>query len=261
MNLHGQLVGVNTAIFSGSGGNIGIGFAIPSNMVKAVMAQLVQYGEVKRGMLGVQLANHSRPDIAESLGLDNARGALVSAGRRRLARGQGRHQGRRRHHVDQRHATSRTPRELRNSIGLLRIGDKVEIGLLREGKPRRVTAVIGERNGADADSGSADSSGVRRRGARATPTNSGGVLVQSGRRRQPGRAERPARERRHPRRSAAMRITNVEQLRAAVKDANAFAITIQRGSSRWCSRWADRSRTPPARARPCPCARAASTSS
>ncbi|MGQ0701474.1 MAG: trypsin-like peptidase domain-containing protein, partial [Panacagrimonas sp.] len=57
VNLQGQLVGVNTAIFSGSGGNIGIGFAIPSNMVRAVMSQLVEYGEVKRGMLGVQLAN------------------------------------------------------------------------------------------------------------------------------------------------------------------------------------------------------------
>ena len=72
VNLQGQLVGVTTAIFSGSGGNIGIGFAIPSNMVKAVMAQLVQYGEVKRGMLGVQLANQFTPDIAQSLGLDNA---------------------------------------------------------------------------------------------------------------------------------------------------------------------------------------------
>src|SRR5262245_24440440 len=78
VNLQGQLVGVNTAIFSGSGGNIGIGFAIPSNMVKAVMTQLVQYGEVKRGMLGVQLSNQFTPEIAENLGLENAHGALVS---------------------------------------------------------------------------------------------------------------------------------------------------------------------------------------
>ena len=86
VNLRGELVGVNTAIFSGSGGNIGIGFAIPSNMVRAVMSQLVQYGEIKRGMLGVQLANQFTPEIAESLGLENAHGALVSQvveGRRR----------------------------------------------------------------------------------------------------------------------------------------------------------------------------------
>ncbi len=76
VNLDGQLVGVNSAIFSRSGGNIGIGFAIPSNMVKAVMTQLIQYGEVKRGMLGVQLRNLT-PAIAESLGLENSRGALV----------------------------------------------------------------------------------------------------------------------------------------------------------------------------------------
>src|SRR4030095_14485214 len=75
VNLDGQLVGVNSAIFSRTGGNIGIGFAIPSNMVKAVMSQLIQYGEVKRGILGVQLRNMT-PAIAESLGLANAKGAL-----------------------------------------------------------------------------------------------------------------------------------------------------------------------------------------
>ena len=97
-----QLVGVNTAIFSGSGGNIGIGFAIPSNMVHAVMSQLVQYGEVKRGMLGVQLANQFTPEIAENLGLENAHGALVSQVVEGSTGGQGRHQGGRRDHGDQR---------------------------------------------------------------------------------------------------------------------------------------------------------------
>ena len=77
---------MNTAIFSGSGGNIGIGFAIPSNMVKAVMTQLVQYGEVKRGMLGVQLANQFTPDIArEPRPRQRARRAGFASGRRRLA--------------------------------------------------------------------------------------------------------------------------------------------------------------------------------
>ena len=76
VNLDGQLVGINSAIFSRSGGNIGIGFAIPSNMVKAVMAQLIQYGEVKRGILGVTLRDLT-PAVAESLGLENTKGALV----------------------------------------------------------------------------------------------------------------------------------------------------------------------------------------
>src|SRR6185295_7106133 len=53
VNLQGQLVGINTAILSGSGGNIGIGFAIPSNMVKAVLDQILKFGEVRRGTLGV----------------------------------------------------------------------------------------------------------------------------------------------------------------------------------------------------------------
>src|SRR4051794_37339094 len=78
VNLYGELLGINSAIFSGSGGNIGIGFAIPSNMVKAVMTQLIKYGEVKRGVLGVQLSNTFTPEIAENLGLPNAHGALVS---------------------------------------------------------------------------------------------------------------------------------------------------------------------------------------
>ena len=55
INLHGELVGINSAILSRSGGNIGIGFAIPSNMVRSIMDQLVKYGEVKRGLLGVSI--------------------------------------------------------------------------------------------------------------------------------------------------------------------------------------------------------------
>jgi len=57
VNLRGELVGINSAILSGSGGNIGIGFAIPVNMVKGVMEQLIKYGQVKRGILGVSLYN------------------------------------------------------------------------------------------------------------------------------------------------------------------------------------------------------------
>ena len=198
---------MNTAIFSGSGGNIGIGFAIPSNMVKAVMTQLVQYGEVKRGMLGAAW-NQFTPDIAQSLGLENARGALVSEV---VEGGAADKAGIKAGDVITRSTAARSPTpEPRNSIGLLRIGDRVEIGLLREGKPRRVTAVIGERGDRRRRSG-ADPSGVRRR-----------VVLERGR--------RPAcwckRSRRVARRSGGLRandvilaigrdrVTNVEQLRA-----------------------------------------------
>ncbi|MCB1385088.1 MAG: DegQ family serine endoprotease [Nitratireductor sp.] len=75
-NMAGEVIGINTAIISPSGGSIGIGFAIPSNLAKPVVDQLVEFGETRRGWLGVQIQLVS-DEIAESLGLDAARGALV----------------------------------------------------------------------------------------------------------------------------------------------------------------------------------------
>ena len=76
-NLEGQVVGVNTAIFSPNGGNVGIAFAIPANVVKQVTDQLISSGTVTRGFLGVGIQDVTR-DIAESVGLGNRRGALVT---------------------------------------------------------------------------------------------------------------------------------------------------------------------------------------
>ena len=77
-NMKGEVIGVNTAIFSPTGGSVGIGFAVPSNIVKSVVAQLVKYGETRRGWLGVRIQDVT-PDIAESLGLGKAHGALISS--------------------------------------------------------------------------------------------------------------------------------------------------------------------------------------
>ena len=76
-NMGGEVIGMNTAIFSPSGGSVGIGFAIPSAMIKEVVNQLQQYGETRRGWLGVRIQSVT-DDIAEGLGLDRARGALVA---------------------------------------------------------------------------------------------------------------------------------------------------------------------------------------
>jgi serine protease Do/serine protease DegQ len=142
VNLRGELIGINTAILSRSGGNIGIGFAIPVNMAHSVMEQLIRYGSVKRGQLGVSMYTVT-PDIAHSLGLPSVVGALVS----QVVDGSpADHAGIRTGDV----ITSvngqpvKSNSELRNTIGLLRVGDKVEIGLLRDGKPLRVTAVIAD---------------------------------------------------------------------------------------------------------------------
>jgi serine protease Do len=78
VNTNGELIGINSQILSPSGGNIGIGFAIPANMAKSVMDQLVKGGKVHRGMLGVTIQGVTS-DLASSLGLSDVRGALVSS--------------------------------------------------------------------------------------------------------------------------------------------------------------------------------------
>ena len=77
-NLDGEVIGVNTAIYSPSGGSVGIGFAIPSSLAEGVINQLIQYGKTVRGWLGVRIQTVT-PDLAESLGLDRAYGALVAS--------------------------------------------------------------------------------------------------------------------------------------------------------------------------------------
>jgi Do/DeqQ family serine protease len=140
VNLRGELIGINTAILSRSGGNMGIGFAIPVNMARNVMQQLVRYGAVRRGQLGVSMYTVT-PDIAHSLGLSNASGALVT----QVVEGSAaEHAGIRTGDVITAvngHAV-KSNSELRNTIGLLEVGDKLEIGLLRDGKPLHVTAEL-----------------------------------------------------------------------------------------------------------------------
>ncbi|MDR6288567.1 DegQ family serine endoprotease [Inquilinus sp. 2KB_12] len=76
-NMDGQVIGINTAIYSPSGGSVGIGFAIPSALASGVVDQIIQFGRTKRGWLGVRIQSVT-PEIAESLGLEKAEGALVA---------------------------------------------------------------------------------------------------------------------------------------------------------------------------------------
>ena len=144
VNLRGELVGINSAILSRSGGNIGIGFAIPVNMAKGVMDQLIKYGQVKRGVLGVNIYNVT-PDIAKEFGLAESSGALVAG----VAQGSAAERaGVKTGDIitSINGVAMKDASELRNTIGMLRIGDKVEIGLLRDGKAHKVTALISERS-------------------------------------------------------------------------------------------------------------------
>ncbi|HUY83564.1 MAG TPA: Do family serine endopeptidase [Steroidobacteraceae bacterium] len=140
VNLRGELVGINSAILSSQGGNIGIGFAIPVDMVKNVMAQLIRYGEVKRGVLGVNIYDVT-PDIAKEFGLHDASGALVAGVIRGSAADRaGIKTGDIITAINGR--TMPSAGELRNAIGMLRVGTTVHIGLLRDGRPLRLTATI-----------------------------------------------------------------------------------------------------------------------
>jgi Do/DeqQ family serine protease len=226
VNLRGELVGINSAILSGNGGNIGIGFAIPVNMVKGVMDQLIKYGQVRRGILGVSIYPVS-PEIAKEYGLTESSGALVTA----VAPGSSaEHAGIKTGDI----ITSingvmmKRPGEVRNTIGMLRVGDKVDIGLLRDGKPQKITALIMER--AEAETANAADINQGLEGAElADAPNGGGVLVRSVQEGSPAAAagikanDLIVGVGRTP-------VTGTKGFREAAKGANVLVLNIRRGS-------------------------------
>ena len=150
VNLNGELIGINTAILAPDGGNIGIGFAIPSNMVKNLTAQMVQYGQVKRGELGI-LGTELNSELAKAMKVDAQRGAFVSqvmpnssAAKAGIKAG------------DVITSLNGKPissfAALRAEVGSMPIGSKVELGLLRDGKPVTVTVELQQSNQTQVDS-------------------------------------------------------------------------------------------------------------
>jgi serine protease Do len=141
-NLNGEVVGINTAIFSPSGGNVGIAFAIPAAVAKDVVADLMKDGKVERGWLGVQIQPVSK-DIAESLGLSEASGALVVAPQ---AGSPGDKAGIKQGDIITavNGDTIKDARDLSRKIGALSPNTKVEISLWRDGKSQPVTVTLGD---------------------------------------------------------------------------------------------------------------------
>ncbi len=149
INLKGELVGINAAIISRSGGNLGIGFAIPSNMAKSIMEQIVEFGEVKRGLLGVGIQDIS-DGIAEEFDLDFTKGAMVtSVTPKSAAEKAGIQIEDIITKVNDEEISSSS--DLRNTIGLLREGDKVNIELYRNGKRKKLKAKLGSASSLNAD--------------------------------------------------------------------------------------------------------------
>lgn len=140
LNLNGELIGINTAILAPAGGSVGIGFAIPSNMARTLSQQLIQFGEIKRGLLGIKGTEMSA-DIAKAFKLDVQRGAFVSevlpnSGSAKAGIKSG----------DVIVSLNDKPlssfAELRSRIATTAPGTKVKLGLLRDGKPLTVEVTL-----------------------------------------------------------------------------------------------------------------------
>ncbi|MDP9084005.1 MAG: DegQ family serine endoprotease [Pseudomonadota bacterium] len=227
VNLRGELVGINAAILSRSGGNIGIGFAIPVNMVKGVMDQLIRYGQVKRGILGVQLYNVT-PDIAKEFGVPESSGALVAG----VAQGSAaEHAGVKTGDIitSINGITKKDAGELRNAIGMLRVGDKIEIGLLRDGKPRTLTAVIAEKG--DVETANAVDINKGLEGAElADAPDAGGVLVKAVQEGSPA-AQNGLKTNDLIAGVGRTPIANTKALKDAAKGASVLVLNVRRGSA------------------------------
>ncbi len=149
VNLRGELVGINTAIIGPAGGNVGIGFAVPTNIARAVMDQIVRFGEVRRGRMGMQ-TQELTPDLARSLNVAATEGAIVTgvdegspADRAGLRRGDvvtavnGR--------------AVRGSADLRVRVGLVAVGETVEFRLMREGRQLTLKAQVAQPEQATVD--------------------------------------------------------------------------------------------------------------
>ena len=142
ISLKGELIGINTAIFSGRGGNIGIGFAIPVNMARRIMDQLLAHGEIQRGRIGVQIQDLT-PDLAEALGTSHRRGAVVAQVLPGTpAEGAGIQAGDVIVEMNGEQVVGSS--DLRNKVGLLRVGDAVHLTIERDGEPLTIDLAVGE---------------------------------------------------------------------------------------------------------------------
>ncbi len=142
VNLRGELVGINTAILAPGGGNIGIGFAIPVNMARAVMTQLLEHGEIRRGLFGAATQDLDS-ELAKALGVKQHEGAVVvevqaasAASRAGLRVGDV--------IVAINGAAVHSASDLRNQVGLLRSGAPIEVEVVRDGKRQRLAGTLAD---------------------------------------------------------------------------------------------------------------------
>ncbi|HBV40852.1 MAG TPA: serine endoprotease DegP [Erwinia sp.] len=151
VNLNGELIGINTAILAPDGGNIGIGFAIPSDMVKNLTAQMVEYGQVKRGELGI-MGTELNSELAKAMKVDAQRGAFVSQVLPKSSAAKaGVKAGDVVVSINGKQISSFAA--LRAQVGSLPVGTKMALGLIRDGKPMTVNIELQQSSQAKVDSG------------------------------------------------------------------------------------------------------------
>ena len=141
VNLKGQLIGINTALV-GPGANVGIGFSIPSNMVNSIAQQLIQYGKVKRGMLGV-IAQNITPSLADAMQLTNNKGVIIS----QVVPGSPADKAGLKIKdilisINKKPMTSAA--QVRNTLGMMRPGTKIKLEVIRQHKKQTLTAKVGD---------------------------------------------------------------------------------------------------------------------
>lgn len=155
VNVRGELIGINTAIFSQSGGNMGIGFAVPSAMARSVLEQLIKGGKVVRGWLGVSIQELS-PELAQQFGITETKGVLVSevldgspAKRAGLERGDV--------ILEYDRKPVESPSQLRNAVARTTVGKKTTIKYVRDKRTKTVEIAIDEQPKSVAKSGGEES--------------------------------------------------------------------------------------------------------
>lgn len=143
VNIEGELIGINTMIYTRSGGYMGIGFAIPINMAKDIMEQIIEDGKVTRGWLGVSIADIDK-NMREALGLKNKRGVLINkVFPDQPAAKAGIKDGDVVISIDG--VKTKDVNTLRNVVAAVSPGKEVEIGIIRDGKEKTLTAVLAKR--------------------------------------------------------------------------------------------------------------------
>ncbi|MDA1074500.1 MAG: Do family serine endopeptidase [Proteobacteria bacterium] len=142
VDLRGGLIGINTAIFAPAGGNVGIGFAIPSNMVRAVMDQIIEHGEVRRGYLGIAVQSLN-PELAEAFGVERREGVVVlEVEPESIADEAGIRSG----DIVTRVGSRQIKRvsDFDSQAAVMFVGDEIEIEVLRDGKAKKLDVEISD---------------------------------------------------------------------------------------------------------------------